>query len=328
MSDIETIMSMLSFRRPANSPTEKQFIDRFLKPLGVQKDEFGNHFLIVGDDAPTVLWSSHTDSVHQKDGFQKIEFDGSKFITLTKKSKSNCLGADCAAGVWIMMEMIQANVPGLYMFHFAEEIGCIGSTAIAEKKPEWLAAIKAAIAFDRRDIDSVITHQGSRCCSDAFGDSMAALLPSRFKLDPTGFVTDTKKYMKIVPECSNISVGYYNEHSPEEKLDVGHLIELRDSMIRIDASKLIIERDPTVVPIKPPKSYGSFGSFRSLLPRSMEDLVWTYPRLIARYLEEEIGVSFDDVDDYIQSGGLNSFFRDQAEDALFEDEDAPPRRRT
>jgi hypothetical protein len=153
---------------------------------------------------------------------------------------------------------------------------------------------------------------------------MAALLPSRFKLDPTGFITDTKKYMKIVPECTNISVGTYNEHSPEEKLDVGHLIELRDYVVKIDASKLVIERDPTVVPLKPQKSFSSFGSFRSLLPRSMEDLVWTYPRLIARYLEEEIGVSFDEVDEYIQTGGQNSLFRDN----IWDDEDQQPSRRT
>jgi hypothetical protein len=309
MSDLETILSMLSYRRPAKSPGEAAFIEKFIMPLGVAKDQFGNLFKIIGDEAPSVLWSSHTDSVHSQDGFQKVAFDGNKFIKLPAKSISNCLGADCAAGVWIMTEMIKARVPGLYVFHFAEEIGCVGSRAIANDNPKFLDGIKAAIAFDRRGNNSVITHQGSRGCSDAFGDSMIEQLPSRFKLDPTGFVTDTKMYMKLVPECTNISVGYYHEHSPEEKLDVGHLIELRDHMVKIDTSKLVISRDPNaVVPLKP-KKYGSFGSFRSLLPRNIEDLVWTYPRLVAQFLEDS-GISFDELDQYIQSGGLSSIFGD------------------
>ena len=33
-----------------------------------------------------------------------------------------------------MSEMIKAKVQGLYIFHFAEEVGCVGSSAIAEKE--------------------------------------------------------------------------------------------------------------------------------------------------------------------------------------------------
>ena len=41
-------------------------------------------------------------------------------------------------------------------------------------------------------------------------------------------------------------------------------------------------------------------------------------------LEEEIGVSFEEVDEYIQTGGQNSLFRD----SLWDDEDQEPSRRT
>jgi hypothetical protein len=316
MSDLDTIMSMLAYRRPAKSPTEAQFIDHFLKPLGVNKDQFGNHFLIVGDEAPSVLWSSHTDSVHSKEGFQKVHFDGSKFIQLPKNSKSSCLGADDAAGVWIMMEMIKANAPGLYVFHFAEEIGCIGSRGIAQENPHFITGIKSAIAFDRRGIASVITHQGSRCCSDAFGDSLAAQLPKRFKLDATGFLTDTKQYMKIVPECTNLSVGYYSEHHSDEKLDVGHLIELRDHMIKIDASKFVIERDPTIVPMSSLSGFRSFGNLRTfrnirrLRIRDLEEIVWKHPRQVARFLDD-MHITVDELDEYVNHGDQFSLFDDE-----------------
>jgi acetylornithine deacetylase/succinyl-diaminopimelate desuccinylase-like protein len=63
MTDFERISLMLTYCRPAKSPTEAKFIERFLRPLGVKRDKFGNHFLKIGG-APKVLWSSHTDSVH------------------------------------------------------------------------------------------------------------------------------------------------------------------------------------------------------------------------------------------------------------------------
>jgi hypothetical protein len=305
MSDLETIISMLSYRRPAGSGTEMEFIKRFIMPLGAKMDKHGNWCLQIGE-APTILWSSHTDSVHHKEGYQKVDYDG-KYISLPVNSKSNCLGADCAAGVWIMSEMIKAKVPGLYIFHFAEEVGCVGSSAIAEKEPGRLVNIDAAIAFDRKGIDSVITHQRQRTCSDAFGKSMAAQLPNRFKLDDTGVLTDTKQYMRLVPECTNISVGYYNEHRPQEALDVGHLIELRNFMVKIDQSKFVIERDP-LVPAKPKLTMKKIvsglghGARSHRKEETLRDLVFWHSDEVAAYLENN-GVTFDELHDVIYGRG-------------------------
>lgn len=57
-------------------------------------------------------------------------------------------------------------------------------------------------------------------------------------------------YMDMVPECTNISVGYYDEHRATERLDFGHLIELRDFMVKIDQSKFTIKRDPKQIEMK------------------------------------------------------------------------------
>jgi hypothetical protein len=40
---------------------------------------------------------------------------------------SNCLGADCTTGVWLILEMIKANVPGVYVIHSDEEVGGKGA---------------------------------------------------------------------------------------------------------------------------------------------------------------------------------------------------------
>lgn len=312
-NDLDMIKAMLAHRRPFGSKTEAAYIDRFLTPLGVQTDKFGNRFLIVGEERPTILWSSHTDSVHRDDGYQKIKQTGSK-IHLPEKSKSNCLGADDAAGNFIMIKMIEAKVPGLYVFHYGEEVGCRGSGGIANETPQFLDGIKAAVAFDRRGFDSVITHQRGRTASDKFALSVCEQLPTRFKPDPTGVLTDTKIYMGIVPECSNISVGYENEHHDNETQCVDHLFELRDHMIKIDASKFVIERDPkgnvSEVPQRSQRSgyrrpSAGFGlstlrTLRRMRLRDLEDLVWKYPRQVAQYLND-MNVSVDELDDAIRT---------------------------
>jgi hypothetical protein len=329
MSDLEVLKSMLSFCRPAHSKTEAEYIARFIEPLGTQTDKFGNRYLTIGEERPSILWSSHTDSVHSKPGYQRIQVTGNK-IHLPKKTNSSCLGADDAAGNWIMIEMIKAKVPGLYVFHAAEEIGCKGSGGIANETPKFLDGIKAAIAFDRRGCTSVITVQRSRTASDVFARSVADQLPFGFKPDPTGVLTDTKIYMGIVPECSNISVGYESEHTVQETLDFQHLFELRDYMLKIDASKFVIERDPKVVSMPKTKHYNSGGSMRSSLGdgggfgmgrllrdmrlRDLQELVWKYPRQVAQFLDA-MNVSVDELDDAIH------FDTRRRPASLFDDED-------
>jgi hypothetical protein len=243
MDDVDAIASMLTYCRPAGSKTEREFIRRFIQPTGAKPDQNSNWLLTIGDN-PNVLWSSHTDTVHSRQGRQQVDIVENKMIRLPRQSKSSCLGADCTAGVWIMLEMIKHQVPGLYVFHAAEEIGMVGSKALLRDTPEVLNGIRFAIAFDRRGNDSVITHQsGVRGCSNAFADSIAKQLPTGYSCDPTGSYTDTRVYFDKVDECTNIGVGYQGAHSPHERQDIEHLVRLRDHMIKIDVSKLVAERD-------------------------------------------------------------------------------------
>jgi hypothetical protein len=164
------LLEMLSYRRPGGSKTERKFIRRYLAPLSMQIDQYGNHIKRIGD-AP-ILWSCHTDTVHKFGGRQHTKIQSN--IVSANDAQSNCLGADCTAGVWLMTEMIRANIPGLYVFHREEESGGMGSNWLLKNTPELLEGIKYAIAFDRRGNKSVITHQfGGRCCSDAFAASLA-----------------------------------------------------------------------------------------------------------------------------------------------------------
>jgi hypothetical protein len=99
--------------------------------------------------------------------------------------------------------------------------------------------VKCAIALDRRGTTSIITHQGAgRGCSDEFGRSLAAILKMGHVLDDTGIYTDTAEFFHLVPNCTNISVGYQNEHTKKETLNKMYIEALRDSLIAADWTQL------------------------------------------------------------------------------------------
>lgn len=148
------------------------------------------------------------------------------------------LGADNAAGMWLCLEMIAAGVPGAYIFHRGEERGGIGSRGMADHHYPWLSRFNYAIAFDRRGTGDIITEMMCGVtCSREFALALAAKLnmapgvPLAYRPDDTGSFTDTANYRRIIPECTNISVGYENEHGPSEVLDVEHLLLLRDALV-------------------------------------------------------------------------------------------------
>lgn len=245
------LADMLTFCRPHLSRTESKFIAKYLVPLKVKFDKFGNAYKQIGDN-PTVLWSCHTDTVHDKHGFQKILYwhhtaTGEVWYDVDQsgKQRSSCLGADDTAGLWLMVQMIRNKVPGLYIFHRGEEVGGKGSSWIAEKNKDAVNGIKYAIAFDRKDEKSIITFQGgTRCCSDEFAKSLADQLDMGHECDTGGAFTDTKSYVDLIPECTNVSVGYMNVHFSTERLNVDYLFRLRDALLKLDISKLVEKRKP------------------------------------------------------------------------------------
>jgi len=256
------IAAMLSYRRDHDSKGELKFVKRFILPLNPGFDEFGNMYVRVGD-APETLFSAHVDDVDNAGGRRGVFLKGGNAY-LKKGSQAHCLGADNAAGCWLLMELCRAKVPGLYIWHRAEECGGKGSKFFVKENRPMLTGIKRAIAFDRRSVHSIITHQRSeRCCSDTFADELAEKLSlympnalmTHFKKDDTGSFTDTANYTDIVAECTNISVGFYEEHSRSESLDLWHLCGLRDACLKVRWDDLPTVRDPK----KPEFKYSSYS---------------------------------------------------------------------
>jgi len=122
---MHNLIEMLAYCRPQHSETQREFCDKFLRPVFGQPDNEGNYILVVGH-APTICFASHHDTVHKTDGMQKVLVKGDN-ASLPPLSDSSCLGADCTTGIWLQLEMIRAGVEGVYVVHASEEIGCLGS---------------------------------------------------------------------------------------------------------------------------------------------------------------------------------------------------------
>ena len=214
-----------------------------LFPEETVKDVHGNYFIKIGESK--TIFASHLDTVSKT--FAKVthKFDGD-FI---RTDGNTTLGADDKAGVTIMTWMIKNQIPGLYYFFIGEEVGCIGSGLTAKyynfdfKEDEY----ERIISFDRRGTDSVITHQSwYRCCSDVFANALcnefnkSGLL---YKKDDGGVYTDSAEFVDLISECTNISVGYYKEHTTNEHQDINHLVKLADACLKVDWESLPTVRD-------------------------------------------------------------------------------------
>ena len=288
------LLEILSWARPHDSAIEKAFCREFLDPVpGMRADAFGNRILTIGE-RPRILWSCHVDTVAAAGGPQAVGIDDFGIAQLCDGKAGMSLGADDGAGIWIMLGMIAARRPGLFIFHRGEEQGCLGSQWILRNTPELLENIDAAIAFDRAGLCDVITHQSyGRTCSDAFAASLASDLNRlddgfRYVPDDTGVFTDTNEYAGIVPECTNLSVGYQRQHGPRETLDVVHCERLRTAMLEFDATRLVIERDPAVA-----EGCDWWFDHGRWSPDPFTDAVAENPGLAAWMLEQS-GVTLDD----------------------------------
>lgn len=243
----------LSWVRPAYSGSEQAFVDWLefeIKSMGYnyEIDGYGNLWVKQGS---STLLTCHTDTVAYDEvnttTTQDIKLTGN-IISLATPSHGSVLGADDGAGCAILLELLKSNAPYDYVFFRAEEVGGVGSTWAVKHNPTWFDNYQRAIAFDRRGTQDIITHQYSeRCCSNEFAQQLADQLSLDYAPSDLGIFTDTANLTHLVAECTNVSVGYANEHQSRETLDYGHWSKLLESLLKIDLNALGTWRDPNEV---------------------------------------------------------------------------------
>lgn len=264
----KTLARALSMMRPHATMATAEFTDWLFNalPPAVRSlawlDAADNlHVDTRQDPTNRTLFTAHVDTVHRKMGANKIRKTDSTWY-----ADGAPLGADDGVGCALLMHLIHSKTPAYYIFTQGEEVGGIGAKHVAKEHATLLAQFDRAIAFDRKGTDSVITHQGwGRTASDEFGQALADALNETdatgnlmYSPDDTGVYTDTAEFTDIIPECTNVSCGYYSEHTEKEHLDMRHFAQLAKSVVLIDWDALPTMRDPKVLESKwdtSPKDY-------------------------------------------------------------------------
>ena len=194
------------------------------------EDEYGNLFVKIGES--DILFTAHLDTYSKNiEKVKHIEEDG-----FLKTDETTILGGDNKTGCAILLNMINNGVEGTYYFFIEEEIGRCGSIWYNGQIEE--GEYKLAVAFDRREINRLVTHQ--RCLKMVNDELTNYLLKSfssseyEFYEDYFGFSCDTISFEEKVNNCINISNGTYDEHNKTEKVDLKFFDYIYNKVLEID----------------------------------------------------------------------------------------------
>lgn len=206
----------------------RNFLIEELKPLvdTLNVDNAGN--ILAGKvygKGETVLLSAHMDVVSS-------DIDPTKTITKHAyiwKRESGILGADDRAGIAIIINILKELKASEFkgtlkiLFTVEEECGQNGAEAV---EVDFFNDVYCAISLDRRNALDVVTHSASRqYCSENFGQFFER--QSRFYHNKgerykvvRGGVSDLRVWSALGIESVNLSIGYYEEHTQHEYLNI------------------------------------------------------------------------------------------------------------
>ena len=188
-------------------------------------DAYGNILAekCYGRKNTTVLLNAHLDTVANFAPNRQIVKDGHIW-----SSSEGILGADDRAGIAVILEVAKrlpdTGYHGTVKFAFTveEEIGLVGASHVPH---EFLQNVDAAVVVDRRGTGDIVTSCGGYIpfCHEGYGRffEQVALEADLIGWCVTaGGMSDTHIWAEHGIESVNLSVGYANEHTSAETLDV------------------------------------------------------------------------------------------------------------
>lgn len=170
-------------------------------------------YLIAVGDIPVGL-IAHLDTVF-KFSPKDIYYDRVKNVMWSPDG----LGADDRAGVYAIMQIIKTGLRPTVILTTDEELGCVGANKLVTDHPITLADLKYIIQLDRRGSNDCVFYNCNNVKFDEYVESF-------------GFITNFGSFSDISSICPvwkvagvNLSIGYYNEHSVSETLNIGQMYD-------------------------------------------------------------------------------------------------------
>ena len=187
-------------------------IKKYLKGL-YEEVYASNKYIVAVGEIPIAL-VAHLDTVFKVPP-QDIYYDKAKNVMWSPDG----LGADDRAGVYAIVQILKAGFRPTVVFTTDEELGCIGSNDLIGKMPKAPTELKYIIQLDRRGSNDCVFYD---CFNPDFNKYV----------EKFGFVTNFGSFSDISLLCPmwgvagvNLSIGYYNEHSVSEILNIGQMFD-------------------------------------------------------------------------------------------------------
>lgn len=189
----------------------------------------------------------HMDTINDTEytELELIKFDiKGDYISLADDSSCHCLGGDDRCGIFIALELIKARTPYAFGFFYDEEVGGAGSRR-ASPVINALEGVTAFIGLDRRGFDELALYGYDN-------SELVDLFERRGYFKAKGSFTDASNLSSLSDKrlaCVNLSVGYYNEHTPKETINVtamNRTLKTLKDMVKELSSKPFFVDDTTL----------------------------------------------------------------------------------
>ena len=192
---------------------------RYLKTKGYTSIRANNMYMIAEGNLPICLLA-HMDTVFSEPP-KEFYYDQEQTVLWSPDG----LGTDDRAGIYIILGLIEKGYKPSIIFTDLEEKGGIGADALIKKYPKCpLPACKALIQLDRQGHDDAVYYD---CDNLEFEE----LITSYGFQTQWGTFTDISI---IAPKWKvaavNLSVGYVEEHSFRERINMTHCVETMDKV--------------------------------------------------------------------------------------------------
>lgn len=194
------------------------YIDAIYAPM-YEKEVFEGGLVFKPKDVEMYpLMCTHLDTIntHRKYKLTKediVLFD--KDIKLDKASKASCLGGDDRCGVYIALELMAKGLPYAFGFFLDEEIGGKGSDNYSTIIDT--TNITALVGLDRKGSNDVALYGYDN------SELTEIFVKQGYKV-AMGTFTDASNLAGVCGlACVNLSIGYYNEHTPQEYIVFGEV---------------------------------------------------------------------------------------------------------
>lgn len=171
------------------------------------------------------VFVAHMDTINDKALINQLYVDRNQNILYRKNS---ILGADDRAGVNLILNHCK-NIN--FILTVDEEMGGIGISQLVNETSllEELLEYSCCIELDRKGTQDILGSVHGYCEKD-LDDAIQNILPSYKSV--SGIFTDID-YLYEYIACVNISVGYYNQHTINEYLDMNHYNYINSKIIAL-----------------------------------------------------------------------------------------------